>query len=136
MLAGGCFCGRIRYEADAQPFHETICHCSFCRRIVGAASVAWFSVPRSALRFVSAAPANFRSSAKVVRRFCGHCGTALTFEDEDHPDEVDVTICSLDDPESVPPKDHTQGANKLRWLSSCDALPVYPERRPGKRATA
>ena len=129
MLTGGCFCGTVRYEADARPFHETICHCSFCRRIVGAASVAWFSVPRSALRFVSAPPASFKSSTKVVRRFCSTCGTSLTFEEEDHPDDVDVTICSLDDPEAVAPKDHTEAASKLGWEQLCDGLPAYPERR-------
>jgi len=32
----------------------------------------------------------------------------LTFEHEDFLDEIDVTTCSLDDPERVPPRDHTQ----------------------------
>jgi hypothetical protein len=41
MLTGGCYCGAVRYETDGEPFHETICHCADCRRIVGAASVAW-----------------------------------------------------------------------------------------------
>lgn len=32
MLKGGCFCGAVRYEAEGEPFHETNCHCSICRR--------------------------------------------------------------------------------------------------------
>jgi len=130
MLTGECFCGNVRYEADAQAFDETVCHCSFCRRIAGAIAVAWFSIPRSALRFVSGTPVSFQSSARVTRRFCRDCGTPLTFEMEDRPDEVDVTTCSLEDPETMPPKDHTQAASKLAWVHLSDGLPVYPEWRP------
>lgn len=54
MLTGGCFCGAVRCEADADAVHETVCHCSDCQRAVGAASVAWFSVPRSAGLFETA----------------------------------------------------------------------------------
>ena len=132
MLTGGCFCRNVRYEADAQPFHETICHCSFCRRIAGAASVAWFSVPRAALRFTAGAPARFESSPGVTRRFCGRCGTCLTFESDQHPDEIDVTICSLDEPDRLPPKDHVQAASKVNWTQLCDGLPVHAEKRPGR----
>jgi hypothetical protein len=133
MLTGGCFCGKVRYETGGEAFHETICHCSFCRRVAGAPTVAWFTVPRSSLRFVSGPPATFKSSAKATRGFCGTCGTCLTFADADLPDEIDVTTCSLDDPESVPPKDHTQVGSKLRWMQLCDDLTAYPEARPGRR---
>jgi hypothetical protein len=57
MLKGGCFCGRIRYEAAGTPFHETNCHCSICRRISGAPFVTWFSVSRSEFRLVCGEPA-------------------------------------------------------------------------------
>ena len=130
MLTGGCFCGFVRYEADAAAFHETICHCTDCRRVVGVASVAWFSVPRAALRFTAGEPASFRSSPQVTRRFCGRCGTSLTYEPDHHPDELDVTICSLDNPEALPPKDHVMVASKLRWTLLCDGLPTYEGWRP------
>ncbi len=132
MLTGGCFCGQVRYEADAEPFYETICHCTDCRRIVGAASVAWFTVPRASLHWVRGEPANVRSSAKAVRRFCGTCGTSLSFESDETPDEIDVTTASLDDPEAVPPRDHTQAATRLSWVRLADGLPAYPDHRPGR----
>ena len=61
MLTGGCLCGHVRYEADGAPFHETICHCSMCRRAAGAPMVAWFSVPRAGFRVVAGTPARFAS---------------------------------------------------------------------------
>ena len=101
MLTGGCYCGAVRYETDGEPFHETICHCADCRRIVGAASVAWLTVSRSRFRFTGKDPASIRSSASVTRRFCGVCGTSLTYENDAVPDEVDVTTASLDDPDAM-----------------------------------
>jgi hypothetical protein len=131
MLQGGCFCGRIRYEVAGTPFHETNCHCSICRRTTGAPFVAWFSVRPSEFRLVSGEPVRFRSSTKGSRSFCGHCGTQLTFQGDDWPDEVDVTTCSLDHPEQVPPHDHTRTSSKLRWIQLSDGLPQHPEARLG-----
>ena len=113
MLKGRCFCGAIRYEMGGAPFHETVCHCSICRRTTGAPFVAWFSVPRSEFRFVQGTPIRFRSTEKGTRSFCPRCGTQLTFEHDDFLDEIDVTTCSLDEPERVPPRDHTRTSSKL-----------------------
>ena len=129
MLKGGCFCGRIRYEVAGSPFHETSCHCSICRRTTGAPFVAWFSVPRSGYRLVRGEPTRFKSTAKGMRSFCPRCGTQLTFAHEDFPGEIDVTTCSLDDPDALPPKDHSRASSKLSWVKLADQLPEYRESR-------
>jgi hypothetical protein len=132
MLTGGCFCGYIRYEAGGTPFHETICHCTICRRSTGGACVAWFSVPKAEFRVLSGHPAVFNSTEHGTRSFCPQCGTQLTFEDTAYPEEVDVTTTSLDEPEhvgKVPPKDHTHVATRLSWLHLDDELPQFPEAR-------
>jgi hypothetical protein len=122
---GGCFCGQVRYEATGTPAHETICHCAICRGTTGAASVAWFSIPREQFRFTSGEPARFQSTRRGTRAFCTNCGTQLTFESGDYPNETDVTISSLDDPESVKPKDHTWVASKVSWETLDHHLPQY-----------
>jgi hypothetical protein len=132
MLKGGCYCGWIRYEAAGTPFDETNCHCSICRRSAGAPFVTWFSVPRALFRFVCGDPTRFMSTAKGTRCFCPQCGTQLTFEHKDFADEIDVTTCSLDDPEAVAPRDHTRTSSKLSWVQLADALPQYQESRQEK----
>ena len=124
-MGGGCFCGAVRYTVTGTPFNSTLCHCSMCRRATGAPAVAWFSVRKSEFRFVSGRPATFASSPGITRRFCGDCGTQLTFEDERWPDELDITTASLNDPEAVPPGDHTFMQSHVRWLELADALPRY-----------
>jgi hypothetical protein len=53
----------------------------------------------------------------------------LTFEHDDASDEIDVTTCGLDDPEGVPPEDHTRTGSKLGWVKLADGLPQHPEAR-------
>jgi hypothetical protein len=109
--------------------HETVCHCTMCRRASGAPMVGWFTVARGTYRVVAGTPARYRSSPHAFRTFCGTCGTPLTFESTHYPQETDVTICSLVDPDQVPPRDHTRVATKLSWVTIDDGLPIYPEKR-------
>jgi hypothetical protein len=130
MLTGGCFCGAIRYEVIGNPSHRTNCHCSICRRTSGAPFVTWFSVPRSEFRFIRGVPTEFRSSPKAVRCFCPSCGTQLTFQHSDAAEEIDITTCSLDDPQLAHPEDHTWIGSKLQWIELADHLPAFDEARP------
>ena len=129
MLTGGCFCGAIRYEAGGDPAYETYCHCSICRRTTGAPLVAWFTVPRAELRVVHGTPTRFASTPLATRTFCPTCGTQLTFEHRDFPRWIDVTTGSLDDPEALPPKDHTHTRSRLAWVRLADELPEFRESR-------
>ena len=65
-------------------------------------------------RLVQGAPAQFKSTPKGMRTFCPRCGTHLTFEHGDASDEIDVTTCSLGDPEWLPPDDHTRTSSQLQ----------------------
>ena len=127
VLQGGCQCGAIRYAIRGEPFDETLCHCTVCRRSSGAPAVAWFSVRKDALEFTSGAPAAHASSEHGTRGFCARCGSQLTFSSSHHPDEIDVTAATLDDPERVPPKDHTFTSSSLSWARCEDGLPRFAE---------
>src|SRR4051812_43191960 len=126
MLKGGCFCGAVRFEAGGERSNETSCHCSICRRVSAAPSVAWVTVPTTEYRVLSGAPACFQSSDHGTRTFCPSCGTPLTFSSRHTSDEIDVTICSLDHPDKVPPKDNTFVASKVSWVELDHHLPAFP----------
>jgi hypothetical protein len=66
-----------------------------------------------------------------VRSFCADCGTALTFRADDRPEQVDVTVASLDAPEAVAPREHIWTSRALPWLRFDDDLPRYEETAPG-----
>lgn len=125
MLEGGCFCRFVRYRATGRPRSETACHCSICRRVSGAPYVAWFTVSTDAFEWTGAQPHSFQSSAHGHRAFCPRCGTGLTFWSSRAPGDIDITTCSLDEPERLPPRDHTQVVGRLCWVRPGDGLPEF-----------
>lgn len=128
-LYGGCFCGAVRYAVSGPVFNVTDCHCPTCRRVTGAAAVAWFSIAQDQFSWTAGAPALLRSSERVSRHFCSACGTALGYQHDDSPGELDITVCSLDDPGALAPADHTQTRYRLPWQVIGDSLPRYPGSR-------
>jgi len=129
VLEGGCLCGAIRYRASGMPYDATSCHCNTCRRATGAPFVSWTSFRRDEFTVEKGQPVVYESSPGVERTFCGRCGTALTYRRTDQPDEIDVTIASLDDASAVAPADHTWTRHRLSWVVLRDALVCYPEAR-------
>ncbi len=124
-LEGGCLCGAVRYRISASPRSVSVCHCATCRRAAGAPSVAWATFPAASFDFGPGAPAAFASSPGVTRTHCPRCGTSLTFQDGS--DAIDVTLCSLDDPEAVPPTHETWLAHRLSWEAVGPARPGYEQ---------
>ena len=129
FLEGGCLCGEVRYRCAAPDRPATYCHCTSCRRAAGAHAVAWFTVPASSLVYLREQPAIYRSSAPVQRGFCARCGTQLTYRNERWPDDVDITIGSLDEPDRVAPAAHIWMEDAARWDQPGDGLPVHERSR-------
>src|SRR5262245_52953950 len=128
-FAGGCLCGAVRYLASGPASFATLCHCTSCRRAAGAPAVAWVTFPTAGFRFMQGEPASFRSSPPVMRRFCGRCGSPLTYEHTAFPSGVDVTTASLDAPERCPPVDHTWASERLAWWRPEPRWPELPRSR-------
>lgn len=127
--AGGCLCGGVRYEVEGAPTNTMVCHCRSCRRAAGAPVVAWVTFPVERFRFVRGEPASFHSTPPVTRTFCHDCGTPLTYAHADAPQTVDVTTCSLDEPDAFPPTHHSWLAHDVGWVRFGDGLPAFPEFR-------
>ncbi|MEY2430253.1 MAG: hypothetical protein QOJ40_3138 [Verrucomicrobiota bacterium] len=49
---------------------------------------------------------------------------------EPEADEVDVTVCSFDQPATVTPADHIWVDDRLPWIRLADDLPAYGQKRP------
>ena len=66
------------------------------------------------------------SGGRVVRKYCGKCGSHMTYQFEGWPDETHLYAASLEDPAQFEPKAHFHWAEKLDWLTFDDDLPKYP----------
>ena len=130
ILEGGCLCGAIRFRATGKPTNTMVCHCQTCRRAAGAPVVAWLTFDRKDFRITRGKPSEFNSTPPVTRGFCGTCGTPLTYAHRDSPDSIDVTTCSLDDPQAYPPTHHSWLSDDVGWVRFGDGLPAFAQSRP------
>ena len=128
--SGGCLCGQVRYQVDAAPLNTEYCHCSMCRRASGAPVLGFASFPASALVWLAGAPREYVSSPGAWRGFCPNCGGALTFRSTEGPARIAITLGSLDDPASLPPRQHIFEADRIAWLNIADSLPRYAADTP------
>jgi hypothetical protein len=126
-VQGGCLCGAIRYRARAAPLSLASCHCAICRRASAAPFVAWATYRSADIVFVQGIPARYASSKRAERTFCARCGTPLTFQFVADPEHIDVTICSMDEPERFAPERHIWTRRRLPWVNLSDGLPQHPE---------
>ena len=81
---------------------------------------------RSEFAFEKGEPKRYKTDTGASRTFCGACGTSLTYENDENPDEIDITTGSLDDPEQFPPGRDVFPEEKLSWAPLVDGSFRHP----------
>ncbi len=81
------------------------------------------------MNFTRGRPSEYHSSPRVLRGFCGACGSALTYWHADWQD-ISLTIATLDNPALAVPVDHTWMAHAVAWDTPTDGLPQFAADRP------
>ncbi len=129
VLAGGCMCGAVRYEARGEALGIGHCHCRSCRRHSGAPVVTYVGFNADRVRFSGRERSLYNSSPGVQRAFCGLCGTPLTWEGCTSASSgaiIEFHIGTLDHPDGFVPRDHTYYGERIAWFDVADNLPRYP----------
>ena len=122
---GGCLCGQVRFRIRGPIESVVHCHCTLCRRWSGAVAVTWLTVPNDRFALAKGEFATYRSSDHGERLSCPACASQIAFRSSKRPDEIDVTLGSLDTPQDHPAKHHSHTASRLPWLHLDDELPAY-----------
>ena len=121
-VTGGCLCGSVRYEAEANLQGAYYCHCRTCQRASGAPAEASLPVESGSLKFTKKQPRYFQSSPFAERGFCPDCGSRLTYRMLSG-ESTTVTAGSLDHPEKIVPSTHYCVDTQLPWYKTEDNLP-------------
>ncbi len=127
ILTGRCLCGAVRYECGQPVSPACFCHCESCRRASGAHVVAWATVPRLSFRVTLGTLRGYQSSAHTERQFCERCGTPVTYSNKSLPETIDITVATLDSPDTIEPVAHVWMSDALQWDRPQDAHPQYPD---------
>jgi hypothetical protein len=120
--AGGCQCGKHRYEMDVLRAGH-VCHCRMCQRATGGLFAALVGAPKDQFRWIGPPPPLYWSSNLASRPFCPDCGTPLGFTYDRATSLQYVTIGSLDHPEAVTIEEQFGIEAKLPFVDFCENLP-------------
>jgi hypothetical protein len=126
--SGGCQCGAVRFRVGGELGEASICHCRMCQKATGGLFGPYVGVPAGALVWTRGEPRRFQSSNKVMRGFCGDCGTPLTYEYGDK--EVGLAIGALDRPAQAPPSVQLASQAELPYVAHLADLPVHAMDEP------
>src|SRR4051812_6412721 len=126
--AGGCLCGALRYEADAEPLHAGYCFCADCRKASGSGFIPFMGFPSSALRFAGPTRQHRTRTLRggeAVRNFCPACG-GLVFGGEVGRDQSHTVYAgSLDDPSVFRPTIAIFGRDRPAWVELPPGIAVF-----------
>ncbi|KJC44048.1 hypothetical protein UP10_06070 [Bradyrhizobium sp. LTSPM299] len=79
-VEGGCYCGKVRYEAEGEPMMAAQCHCRECQYITGGGPNMFMAMPVTGFKYTASEPKQFTRkdlARPVTREFCPECGTHL-----------------------------------------------------------
>jgi hypothetical protein len=125
---GGCACGAIRYEIEAEPVMAGHCQCRDCQRDSGTGHASHLAFPRAAARVSGKATLWDKaadSGSTVTRAFCPTCGSPLYSTNNAMPQFLFVRAASLDDPSLYKPKMVVWAKSAQGWDYTDPALPRF-----------
>lgn len=128
-FTGGCLCGAVRYECNAEPMMTGHCHCKGCQKVSGGAFATAYAVPADALKVTGEvkfyeAPAD--SGNKSRRSFCPECGSWLFGGSSGMPGLAVIMAGSMDDPSGLKPGMNIFVGSAQPWAHMDPELPSFP----------
>ena len=103
-----------------------LCHCEDCQRAASADYVSWFGLPKDSV--VWEGPRKlYKSSEMATRSFCENCGTPMSYETSQMPDETHLYAPSLDDRALYRPSKHIFWTERVPWVEATSGLPRHAE---------
>jgi hypothetical protein len=132
-IRGGCLCGAVRYEIEAEPITTRVCWCRVCQAFGAGSGTVNVCFPTDAVR-IDGKPADYVSVADsgtvMHRRFCADCGVHLFSVAETRPHLTYVRAGSLDEPEIAKPVATIWVSRAPSWACIDSRLPQIATQPP------
>ncbi len=126
---GSCHCGSVTYEAEINPDHVVICHCTDCQTFSSAPyRVSVFRVPSENFRLKGAPKTYVKtggSGRKVLVAFCGNCGSALYSTKTETT--FNLRIGTIKQRRKLIPKAQGFCQSGMPWATNIDGIHKIPE---------
>jgi hypothetical protein len=136
---GGCHCGRISYEAEVNPAHVVICHCTDCQTLSGTAFRVVVATTEGSFRLIRGEPKTYIKIAESGNRreqtFCSDCGTPIySAPPGPQPKIVSLRLGTLRQRAELVPSHQIWHRSSFPWLPHLDSIgknltqPVFDKR--------
>jgi hypothetical protein len=127
---GGCLCGAIRYSISAPISELRACHCMHCQRASGSHGTVAAFVPSDGFQITQGTPKRFITQAdsgrKLIRYFCGECGSPIYSHREMTPETLGVRAGTLDDSSGLKIGAHIWTDKARAWSHIDPAAKTFP----------
>ncbi len=131
---GGCACGAIRYEINAEPVFSNHCQCRDCQYKSGTGHGSYLTFAGRAAVKLSGKATQWDmtgdSGNKKTRGFCPTCGSPVSLTFAAMPDLFTIHAASLDDPSRFKPQVVTYTKRGHAWDKFDSALPAFEKMPP------
>lgn len=115
-------CGSVGIPSSKLPLLLSFCHCNICRHQTGLLAGSYVLLPKESTSFKVSGPlASYRTSSRMIRRFCSSCGSNVYVEGT-QPGEIHICSGAMGKSESkVLLRDHifvpdTKDGGLSSWL--------------------
>ena len=80
-IDGRCHCGAITYEAEVDPDHTSICHCTDCQQLSDTVFRTSIRAPADKFKILTGEPKVYvkigDSGGRRAQAFCANCGSPI-----------------------------------------------------------
>ena len=127
-IQGGCHCGKVSYEAEADPGKAGICHCTDCQTGTGSAFRVSVPIPGHVFK-MKGTPKNYLkttadSGNPRAQAFCGKCGSPLysTTPGEGRQAMYIVRVGILKQRDQLEPKRQIWWRSARPWVTGLEGI--------------
>ena len=131
--SGGCACGAVRYETDADPIMAGHCQCRKCQTLSGAGHMTFAAFPAAAVKVTGQlVPWSYTADSgnTATRNRCAVCGTQVTGGNSGMKELMGLNLTTMDDASAITPGMVFFHANARPWDLLDPALPTFPGMPP------
>ena len=115
---GGCYCGRITFEAEVDPAKVMLCHCTDCQALTGSAFRALVHAPRETFVLRGEPKVYLKTAESGTQRahaFCPDCGSPVYSAAPVDPPMYSLRIGTLRQAASLQPSRQIWCQSALPW---------------------
>jgi hypothetical protein len=129
-IDGGCHCGYLTYEAEADPERTSICHCTDCQQLSGTAFRTSIPAAEGSFRILSGEPTIYvktgDSGGKRAQAFCPRCGSPIyATAAGEGPKIYNIRVGTTRQRDQLVPKRQIWCRSQQQWLGAVPAMPAF-----------